>query len=547
MFGRLATIRIKAAEDALAAGRLNEALATATTEELGGHGRVNRLLRKLTEAFLERGQEHLLSERFSEAMADFERAGRCGHSVEKVRQWRQRAGKAIDAARHDAEARAAALGEAQQRIMAGSLGGAADALDRAPENDPKRNALSDAIRRQTRRAEASLAAATAAMKAGDLAAAATHCRAARELHGKMKGLSDVESRLVDHVVTEAREAFRVGRLDRARQVLDSLGEVGPGHSERAEVVDALRLAGEAAAALQANRYSQATVLLGRIARISPKAGWVADARAHIKTLEEHRRSLLEGPLGLMLGPEVSRRPGADAPAGDETLPARAAGHAVIAPPPAVRAAWPAARGHDPLPGLARRLVLRIDGVGSFLLLRGDRIGIGRGGPGATAELPLLSDLSERQAEIVRAGEDYFVVSQSGVELAGDRVDHALLQDGDRVRLGKRIRLRFRRPSLKSSAAALDLGEGVRTETDCRRVLLWSGPILLGSTRECHVHLASGQGDFVMVERGGRMYVKPMGPGGTATPVAMGEQMDLGGFRFSVTEWADRSGTGRVVG
>ncbi len=98
MFGRLATIRIKAAEEALAAGRLDEALTTATTEELGGCGRTNRLLRKLTEAYLKRGQELLLSERFSEAMADFEKAGRCGHAPEKVRQGQRRAGEAIDAA-----------------------------------------------------------------------------------------------------------------------------------------------------------------------------------------------------------------------------------------------------------------------------------------------------------------------------------------------------------------------------------------------------------------------------------------------------------------
>jgi len=545
MFGRLATIRIKAAEEALAVGRLDEALTTATTEELGGHGRGNRLRRKLTDAYLKRGQERLLSGQFSEAMADFEKAGRCGHSPEKVRQWRRRAGEAIDAARLNAEARAAALGEARDKIMAGSLGGAADALDGAPDNDPERNAMSDAIEKQARRANELLTAANIAMKAGDLAAAATHCRAARELHGRMKGLPDLEGRLVEHVVTEAREGFRAGRLDRVRQVLDSLGGIGRGNSDRSEIEDALRLAGEAAAALRVDRYAQASVLLGRIARISPKAGWVADARKHMTSLEEQRRLLLEGPLGLMLGPDVSSRLGADAPPSDETLPAPG----VDAHRAAVPLAKPAehAVAHAEVPGLAKRLVLRIDGVGSFLLLRGDRIGIGRGGPGATADLPLLSDLSERQAEIVRAGEDYFVVSQSGVELAGDRVDHALLQDGDRVRLGKRIRLRFRRPSLKSSAAALDLGEGVRTETDCRRVILWSGPILLGATRECHVHLASGQGDFVMMERGGRMYIKPMGPGGNATPIAFGEQMALGELRFSVTEWADRSSAGRVVG
>ena len=69
-----------------------------------------------------------------------------------------------------------------------------------------------------------------------------------------------------------------------------------------------------------------------------------------------------------------------------------------------------------------------------------------------------------------------------LELAGKPVDYALLADGDRIRLGRRVRLTFRRPSLKSNTAFLELGEGVRTTTDCRRVLLWGGPILIGSTR-----------------------------------------------------------------
>ncbi len=215
---------------------------------------------------------------------------------------------------------------------------------------------------------------------------------------------------------------------------------------------------------------------------------------------------------------------------------------MTAPPKIAHAA-----DESPTGTLPRRMMLRIDGVGSFLLLPRERISIGRAGPSATADIQLVSDLSERQAEIVRAGDDYFVMASSGVELAGRPVEHALLQDGDRVRLGRRVRLRFRRPSQKSTTATLDLGEGVRTPTDVRRVILWGGPVLIGGRKECHVQLQHTAGGVVLVNRGGRIFVKPLGPGGAATPIVLGQSFDAVGLRATIQEWTGMSGTGRVIG
>jgi len=177
--------------------------------------------------------------------------------------------------------------------------------------------------------------------------------------------------------------------------------------------------------------------------------------------------------------------------------------------------------------------MRVDGVGSFLLLTKDRIGIGRSGPGATADVQLVSDLSERHAEVIRAGEDYFMVSQRGVELGNDKSEHALLQDGDRLRLSKRIRLTFRKPSLKSQTAQLELGEGVRLPTECRSILLWAGPLLLGNTRECHVRLPATMGDCVLVQREDGLFIKPMR--GAGRKIQIGEPVQIGELSLRVSE------------
>src|SRR5262249_53122333 len=148
-----------------------------------------------------------------------------------------------------------------------------------------------------------------------------------------------------------------------------------------------------------------------------------------------------------------------------------------------------------------------------LLLRSERIVIGRAG--TAADLPIISDLNERHAEIHRAGDDYFITAVSGVEVAGSPVRQALLSAGDRIQLGRRVRMTFDRPSRKSPAAVLSLGEGVRSVVDVRRVLLWTGPILLGPTTDCHIPLRGGMPGLVLVERGGQIQLRALPGGNTA--------------------------------
>jgi tetratricopeptide (TPR) repeat protein len=554
MFGQSGA-RIKAAEEAFEKGRLDEAFEIAGTADLIGQRRVEELLAKLAEPFLYRGQDHLLSKRFAEALADFDRAARCGCVPEKVAEWRRRATEArADAHRAETD-RQAALAAARERMAAGSLPGAVDALARLEQDDPDRAAMTSELERRKQRAEQALSAATAAIDDGRAAAAVESICAARALDAKLAGLAEVEGRVLTQVTGEAAKCFADGRLDRAAQELATLRDVGRSDARRTDLEEALHLGREAARALADDRYSKASVLLARLTQIGPKGEWIAQVREHLNVLDERRRALLASPLGLLLGREVPSEISAGLPGGGarrdsrtsdkrtsegETLPlARPA-------PPVVRADEVPAHG-GAAEALPKRLLLRIDGVGSFLLLRGERVSIGHAGSGATADLPLVSDLAERQAEVIRAGEDYFVVSSGGVELADRRVDYALLHSGDRIRLGKRIRVKFLRPSQKSTTAVLELGDGVRTTTDCRRVILWSGPLLMGDTRECHIPLAHAGGGVILLERDGRVMLRPMGPGRAAAVVAVGGPVEVGDLRLTIRPWPDSTRPGKVVG
>lgn len=540
MFGRRAATRLKNAEEALAAGRLDEAFSLMDSPDAAGLGGAEKLLSALVEGLLNRGQDHLLSRRFNEALADFDRAARCGQDPVKVSEWQRRAREALN---HDQRLHGdqnAAMAAGHHRLAAGSLAGAKEARDRAPLNDTAAEALSQAIARQADRAKDALEAAASALKDGDFVRASRALRTARSLHSRADELAELETRLLERVMQQVTASFKEGRLNRARQELSILGDLGGERPDRIEVDTALKLAADAAAALTEDHYVQAGVLLGRLSQLGLTAKWISEAREHLDVLDEHRRALLEGPLGLLAERKLTRPDMMDQRVSDETRSARPRiARPVEAAPPVVS---PAAE-----PGiLPRRLLLRIDGVGSFVLIRGDRVTIGRAGGGA--DLELLSDLAERQAEVIRAAEDYFVVASSGVELAGRRVDHALLQDGDRLALGKRVRLTFRRPSLKSTTAALDLGEGVRTAGDCRRVILWSGPLLLGNSTDCHIRLPVG--GLVFMERAGGILVRPVGPGQqpvTALPLGVATMIGELGMRVQRYNGGSGSGAGRVVG
>lgn len=539
MFGRLAGVRIKAVQQAMAEGRLEDAFEIAVSRDLSGSRRVKQLLQELGNGFLRRGQDRLLAKRFAEAIADFDRAARCECSPAEVAEWQRRARAATQDDRQAARGRAATLASARQHLAGGRLEQAAEALAGLDESDAEAVAVRAAVKQQADKAREAVAAAEAALKSGEIASAVGHVLLAEKLDASLKAPAEIEIRLIDSAVGEAARSFNDGRLARAEQQLTALGDLGRGRSPRIDIEEALRLARQCAKALAGDRYARAGVLLGRLVQLGPQAEWIAKTREHLAVLDERRRALLEGPLGPLAAADVPSAVSVAAARDGETL----------ARPPSktIGGLEPAAakeRDREPPP---RRILLRVDGGGSFLLIRGERVAIGRAGPGASADIQLISDLSDRQAEIVRSGEDYFVMSSGGVELAGRPADYALLQDGDRLRLGRHVRLTFLRPSKKSPTAVLELADGVRTISDCRRVILWSGPLLMGATRECHVRLSPSFGGAVLVERDGRLFVRPTAAGGQLIPVALGGEVGLGELRFSVQAWFDQPGIGRAMG
>jgi hypothetical protein len=258
-----------------------------------------------------------------------------------------------------------------------------------------------------------------------------------------------------------------------------------------------------------------------LARILTGAKWVKHVLAQLRQVDDVQTTLLAGPLGESIGSSHSRQmspPHKRATSLDDTV-------AMAYKPGAA--------------GLPERLLLLVDGGGSYLLLRGSRASIGRAAAAGPADVALFSDLAERHAEIARFEEDYFIVSAKDIEVGGRSTKHQLLKDGDRIVLGRRGKMSFRLPSRRSATAALDLSDTTKMPNDVRRVLLFHQHAMIGNGRDAHVYCRHAGSPLVLFERNGELWVRAKNNGHVdtdATPLKIGEPIEVNGVSMVIEPW-----------
>jgi len=203
----------------------------------------------------------------------------------------------------------------------------------------------------------------------------------------------------------------------------------------------------------------------------------------------------------------------------------------------------AAPTRRPAPPASDRLLLWIDGVGTYLILAGDRVSIGRRGSTARADIALSADLAGYHAEFLRVEDDYFVVPAQGtVEVGGRQTARKLLAHGDTIGLGAGCRLRFLLPTALSPTAVLALERGQRIEGDVRRIVLLKEHLLLGRGDNCHVQTPSKSGRVVLSagERGllcraEEEILLDGRPVGLEAPIPLGARAEIGELTFTLSK------------
>jgi len=521
MFGGLLSVRFKAAERALKEGRLADALRMAGEPDIAGHPRGGRLLADLAKAFMERGRQHYRAERFTEALLDLGHAARCGATEADVAELRaQVTTVAHEVARQDADRRRR-LEQARRYVDGGSLAAGRQLLQSAASGDGDWAQIRKDIEARERRAADLVAQAEGLYRQQRLDLAAQHLQRALQLDGHNERAMALEAKLCAQAVSEARVAFEAGHLRRAQSELAALGTLGRHDDAVGEMALSLRCAEDAARAMDAGRYDEARQRVRRLQALTPKTPWVNSAVEDVDRLDAALLALRSSPLG-------------DAPDSAGVHAAPPLGETIMLAPP---------RPYAPadLAALPAALLLLVDGGGSYLLHRGDRVSIGRAAANEPADIPVFSDLSVRHSDLLRVEDDYFLLGAHEAEVAGRRTRQQLLRDGDRVILARRAKFTLRLPNRRSPSARVDLSDSTKMPHDVRRVVLFKNTAMIGRGADCHITCHAARGSLVLFERGGQLFVRPQGRADAGeTPVRLGEPVDVEGASFVIQRWSGGS-------
>lgn len=536
MFSQLLIVRIRAAEKALRDGRLDEAFRMAMAVDLREHRRGKAILGGLSEKFLDRAREHYRADRFSEALADLDRAepglvhceADLKEKIVELRKFVQTV--AMETNRNDASRRRR-LDEAVRRIEDGSLAAGRRILAEASKGDAAAVQVREAADRRAAEIHELLSQAQAALTAEQFAAAANRMRRAKALDAHAIDLIRLEAELCGRVLASARAALAEGKLSRAADELACLGDLGGTLPARKELADTLGFAVQAAEHLAAARYGEAARCALCVARLLPEAHWVKATIEQVRHMEDLESKLLAGPLGekavTPIVPQGRREKGS---ALDET----------VALPKSAPAS--AKYGLGPVQSPARAaeaVLLLVDGGGSFLLVRGAAASVGRAAADHPADVPIFSDLAERHVNIARVEDDYFAFATKEIEIAGRKTVHTLLRNGDRVVLGRKAKFTFRLPSRRSATAVLELSDTTKMPNDVRRVILFDRAAMIGMGPTAHIPCRHAGGPLVLFERNGSFWVRRQDDGHVDTAakeLSIGETVEVGGVSMVLRPW-----------
>ncbi|HMP61035.1 MAG TPA: FHA domain-containing protein, partial [Gemmatales bacterium] len=144
---------------------------------------------------------------------------------------------------------------------------------------------------------------------------------------------------------------------------------------------------------------------------------------------------------------------------------------------------------DPPPGLPRRFILWIDGVGGFLVCLANRVSIGQAAAAdGQVDIPIFADISRLHAYINRDAEGYLFEAFRPATLRGQPVTRTLLRDGDTITLGNHCSFQFHQPIAISTTARLSLPGGQRLPMGLDGIILMADTLLLGETADSHIQV-----------------------------------------------------------
>jgi hypothetical protein len=490
-------LRLKQAESAMADGRLDEAFDLVQSDSIREHRRGQKLISRLAEALARRGRENLDSERIQLALLDCNKAEKLAGNITDVAKLRSAICSEMEQKRLRNRHRSFKVAQARQQIEDGWLSAGEQILKEAGESDSQ----ADMVRQQANVARLQIGEAVTkaekALQRDDLDGAINIVLKA----GAGVNQSDQVVELLSKVRSLAKEKIRKdledGRINLAQCLWQRISPLANGSSEMSELGLALKQCRQAADHIAAGRPRAALPLLRKVKSAFPTAKWLTEATEQAKLAAESLDELAASPLGLDISDDTATE--ADTMHQDED--SKSVGWA---PPTKDAKSEMVGKAHTKIPS---KFVLQMDGIGSFIVLRDQRITIGPVSSSARPTIGLMADPNLPVAVIERSEEDYFLRSASPINVNGSGTTSKLLADGDRIALSPRCVMRFNLPNPASTTATLSLTSGRVARGDVRRIILMDRDILVGPSAGDHIASESLEETMALFVQNGLLLCK----------------------------------------
>ena len=487
-------LKIKQAECALADGRLDEAYDLLQPDNMQQHRHGQKIIGKLIRALAGRGQDHLSAGRVQQALTDCNKADRLGGNLPEIAQLRTALCQAMEQKQQKGQHQQAQLAIAQQHLENGRISVGEQILANNQEEGNQVKVLVDQAAAKRIEINEAVDKIDKALQQDDVENALDILARNTELtgHHKLGDLAgDVRKRALDSILAHLNQ----GRIDLAGALLSRIAPVANHSARFKEISSAVAYCQKAASAIRLSNPQNASELLQRLHLILPSAQWLNDAIEQAQKASDQLNHLRTGPLGLIAleSPEDLDMPvnedTASASKKSRDLPKRSAPHVPSAA------------------SLPSQFVLQVDGVGSFLVIPKQALTVGPISSSTRPDLGLLVNPHLPSVTIEREDEDYFLTSSETISVDNAATTRKLLNDGDRIRLSDKCRIKFNLPNAASTTATLVLSGARLPRPDINYVILMDREILIGPGCNNHIRAASLQNTVALTLQKGRLMCK----------------------------------------
>lgn len=484
-------LSIKQAEVAFTDGRFDEAFDLVRSGGVLEHRRGKKLAARLGKALADRGREHLDAERIEQATSDCNKAEKLNGNTAEMASLRKAICELIEQKRFAGAKRNARLAAAKDNIDNGWVSVGEQMLEGNADSGGAGAILQDAAAQRTK-TDAAINRVREALSRDDVEAAVdVICQTSLKSDTNNK-VAEVIWQVRSKLVAQIEENVNDGRLDTAEVLVRRLDELGS-CAQSEQWLKVITLCRQVRRCIEGADPEKAVEVLGRLKLMLGKTKWVDEARSNAQKYAEMLRAIKAGPLGLvgLSGAGVTN----SAAASEQKEYCSDLNADVPTPTPA--RAMPIEKG-------SRKFMMQIDGIGSYLVVCGDRVTVGPVSSSRRPDVGLVVGPDLPVVTIERTDGDYFLHSDREILLNDERVREKLLADGDRIGLSMRCRVKFKRPNAASGTAILMPSSAKFPRADMTAVVLMDNEILIGNDSTCHICSEQMETRVALVMRNGML-------------------------------------------